>query len=52
MGSREVHLEGGIRAGMVADSGCDTLEHDMYFNPNMSFNDYMNSRRRRAPTEN
>lgn len=52
MGSRVVHLEGGIRAGMVADSGCDTLEHDMYFNPNMSFNDYMNSRRRRAPTEN
>ena len=52
MGSRVVYLKGGIRAGMVADSACDTLERDIYFNPNMSFIDYMHRRRCRAPTEN
>lgn len=52
IGSRVVDLKGGIHAGVVVDSGCDTLEHDIYFNPNMSFIDYMNRRQRRAPEEN
>ena len=51
IGSRVVDLKGGIHAGVVVDSGCDTLEHDIYFNPNMSFIDYMNRRRRRGPEE-
>ena len=45
-------LRGGVRAGMVADSGCDTLEHDIYFNPDTQFNDYLDSRGRKVPVEN
>ena len=45
-------LKGGIIAGMVADSGCDTLQHDILFNPDTQFKDYMDCRRRRAPVEN
>ena len=45
-------LKGGIIAGMVADSGCDTLQHDILFNPDTLFKDYMDCRRHRAPVEN
>ena len=51
--SRKVaQLKGGVSAGMVADSGCDTLQHDILFNPDTQFKDYMDCRRRRAPVEN
>ena len=52
LSGKVANLKGGVRAGMVADSGCDTLEHDIYFNPDIPFNEYLDCRRRKAPVEN
>ena len=52
LSKKVAQLKGGVSAGMVADSGCDTLQHDILFNPDTLFKDYMDCRRHRAPVEN
>lgn len=46
LSKEEVHVQTGnghevVRAGIVGDPGCNTLEHDLYFDPAMSFKDWI-----------
>ena len=51
LSKEEVYVETGnrhevLRAGIVGDPGCNTLEHDLYFYPEMSFKDWITNRMR------
>ena len=54
LSKEELYVETGngheiVRAGMAGDPGCNTLEHDLYFQPAMSFKDWITNGMRHEP---